>query len=103
MTSSRVAQSARQYCASRLARPVGNWALPTVDRVGVNIVGEIDMSRDNDYAGLQVLHHKVSFTVEMHPIDDKRARAGAERQSMDFREFCALAIHRAALKAEEDL
>ena len=39
MSSSRVAQSARQYCASRLDRPVGNWALPTVDKVGVNIEG----------------------------------------------------------------
>jgi hypothetical protein len=45
---------------------------------------------------------KVKVAVDLHPVDNERARAAAAAQGMGFREFCALAIHRAVTEARED-
>jgi hypothetical protein len=39
---------------------------------------------------------KVPVEINLHPHDVERARAAAQLLGMEFHEFCALAIHKAA-------
>lgn len=42
-----------------------------------------------------------ALSLTMHPTDKHRASAAANAEGMSLEEFCALAIHRATVDAEQ--